>query len=63
MLLRANHSTLAAHFSIGPDGDVYVVGRTLLEHLDVTRLDGILGELYALTERWFGPAVQFLRRR
>jgi hypothetical protein len=63
MLLRANHSTLAAHFSIGPDGDLYLVGRTLLEHLDESRLDGILGELYALTERWFAPAVQFLRRR
>ena len=63
MLLRANHSTLCAHFSIGPDGDVYLAGRTLLEDLDAARLDGILGELYALTERWFALSAAFLRRR
>ena len=46
-----------AHFSIGPDGDCYLVGRTLLEHLDVAELDRIIGVLYELVERWFQPAV------
>lgn len=62
MLLRANHTTLAARFSIGPDGDLYLTGRLLLEHLDAEALDGVLGELYALTERWFQPSLRFLRR-
>src|ERR1700687_4470032 len=26
-LLQRNHATYGAHFSIGPDGDVYLVGR------------------------------------
>jgi hypothetical protein len=61
LLLRANHSMLGPRFSIGPDGDVYLVGRVLLEHLDVAALDRVLGELYALTERWFPPAIALLR--
>jgi hypothetical protein len=61
VLLRANHQTLGAHFSIGPDGDLYLVGRILLEHLDAVALDRVLGELYALTERWFAVAVSWFR--
>ena len=47
-----------AHFSIGPDGDVYLVGRVQLEHLDVAELDRIIGVLYELVERWFQPAIR-----
>jgi hypothetical protein len=57
-LLARNHVTYAAHFSIGPDGDIYLVGRTLLEHLDVAELDRIIGGLYELVERWFQPAIR-----
>jgi hypothetical protein len=57
-LLRRNHSTYAAHFSIGPDGDVYLVGRVLLEHLDTAELDRVIGVLYELTEAWFQPVVR-----
>jgi hypothetical protein len=57
-LLARNHSTYGAHFSIGPDGDVYLVGRVLLEHLDVDELDRIIGVLYELVERWFQPAIR-----
>jgi hypothetical protein len=57
LLLRANHTMLGPRFSIGPDGDLYLVGRLLLEHLDVAALDRLLGELYALTERWFPAAI------
>jgi hypothetical protein len=57
-LLERNHGTYAAHFSIGPDGDVYLVGRVLLEHLDVAELDRIVGSIYGLVERWFQPAVR-----
>ena len=57
-LLARNHDTYGAHFSIGPDGDVYLVGRVLLEHLDTAELDRIIGVLYDLVERWFQPAIR-----
>ena len=47
-----------ARFSLGPDGDVYLVGRVLLEHLTVEELDRIIGVLYELTDRWFQPVVR-----
>jgi hypothetical protein len=62
-LLRRNHTTYAAHFSIGPDGDVYLVGRTLLEHLDEAELDRIIGSLYELVETWFQPVLKLTFRR
>ena len=57
-LLERNHSMYGARFSLGPDGDVYLVGRLALEHLTVEELDRIIGVLYELTERWFQPVVQ-----
>jgi hypothetical protein len=58
-LLRRNHHGLyGARFSLGPDGDVYIVGRVLYEHLDVEELDRILGVCYELVELWFQPAVK-----
>jgi hypothetical protein len=57
-LLQRNHSLYGARFSIGPDGDVYLTGRTLLEHLDVDELDRIIGVLYELVELWFQPVLR-----
>ncbi|MGQ0826210.1 MAG: YbjN domain-containing protein [Actinomycetota bacterium] len=57
-LLRASHDMYGAHFSIGPDGDIYLVGRVLLEHLDEAELDRIIGGLYEAVERRFPAAVQ-----
>jgi hypothetical protein len=57
-LLRRNHTMYGARFSLGPDGDVYLVGRVALEHLTVTELDRIIGVLYELVERWFQPVVE-----
>ena len=57
-LLQRNHTTYGAHFSVGPDGDLYLVGRVLLEYLDVDELDRIIGALYELVERWFQPAIR-----
>jgi hypothetical protein len=57
-LLRRNHTMYGARFSIGPDGDIYLIGRLALEHLSVVELDRIIGVLYELTERWFQPVVQ-----
>jgi hypothetical protein len=63
-LLKRNHSMYGARFSIGPDGDIYLVGRLGLEHLTEDELDRIIGVLYELTERWFQAVVQlaYLRR-
>ena len=61
--LQCNHKMYGAHFSIGPDGDVYLVGRTLLEHLDEAELDRIIGSLYELVERWFQPVLDLTFRR
>lgn len=56
-LLRRNHSMYGARFSLGPDGDIYLVGRVALEHLDEQELDRIIGVLYELVETWFQPIV------
>ena len=57
-LLRRNHTMYGARFSLGPDGDIYLVGRVALEHLTTEELDRIIGVLYELTETWFQPVVQ-----
>jgi hypothetical protein len=57
-LLQRNHALYGARFSIGPDGDLYLTGRTLLEHLDVEELDRIIGVLYEIVEQWFPAVVQ-----
>ena len=56
-LLRRNHALYGARFSVGADGDIYLVGRVALEHLDTGELDRILGVLYEATERWFQAVV------
>jgi hypothetical protein len=62
-LLQRNHNTYGAHFSIGPDGDIYLVGRVLLEHLDTAELDRVIGVLYELVERWFQASISIAFRR
>jgi Putative bacterial sensory transduction regulator len=57
-LLRRNHTMYGARFSIGSDGDVYLVGRVALEHLSAVELDRIIGVLYELVETWFQPVVK-----
>ena len=63
-LLRRNHHGLyGARFSLGPDGDVYVVGRVLYEHLSEEELDRVIGVCYELVETWFQPAIKMGFRR
>ena len=57
-LLVRNHSMHGARFSIGPDGDIYLVGRLPLEHLDEHELDRVIGVLYELVETWFPTAIR-----
>ena len=61
-LLQRNHTMYGAKFLIGPDGDVYLVGRVALEHLDEGELDRIIGVLYELVETWFQPVVRLAYR-
>jgi hypothetical protein len=61
-VLRRNHDLYAARFSLGPDGDVYLTGRTALEHLTEQELDRVIGVLFELTERWFQAAVTIAYR-
>lgn len=61
-LLRRNHDLYGTRFSLGPDGDVYLTGRTAIEHLDEQELDRIVGVLFELTERWFQAAVTIAYR-
>ena len=60
---RRRAKTAVVVISIGPDGDCYLVGRVLLEHLDVDELDRIIGVLYEATERWFQPLVRMAYRK
>ncbi len=57
-LLKRNHTMYGARFSLGPDGDIYLTGRTALEHLTTDELDRVIGVLYELTEQWFQPAIR-----
>lgn len=58
-LLRRNHHGLyGARFSLGPDGDVYVVGRVLYQHLSEDELDRVIGVCYELVETWFPTAIR-----
>lgn len=62
-LLRRNHTMYGARFSLGRDGDVYLTGRTAIEHLDDEELDRIIGVLYETVETWFQPAVAIAFRK
>ena len=62
-LLSRNHDLYGVRFSIGPDGDLYLVGRVALEHLTEVELDRIIGVLYQATEQWFQPIVRIAFRR
>jgi hypothetical protein len=57
-LLKRNHGMYGARFSLGPEGDIYLVGRVALEHLSEEEIDRIIGVLYELTERYFPTVVE-----
>ena len=53
LLLRANRGAYAVSACLDRDGEVYLMGKTLLEHLDPAEIDRIIGSTYQFTERWF----------
>ena len=57
LLRRNHHEPYNARFSIGPDGDVYLTGRVLYQHLDEEELDRLIGVCYETVETWFQTAI------
>lgn len=58
LLRRNDHSLYGARFCIGSDGDIYIVGRVLYEHLTTEELDRVIGVCYELVETWFPTAIR-----
>jgi Putative bacterial sensory transduction regulator len=56
LALRANAKLVGAHFAIGVEDAVFLVGELPLRTLDEAELDRIVGSLYAYVERHF-PAM------
>lgn len=57
-LLRRNHSFVGAHFSIGPEDAVFMVGELPLAAYDEPELDRVIGSVLAYVERSFRPALR-----
>lgn len=57
LLRRNHHEPYNARFSIGPDGDIYLTGRVLYQHLDEEEFDRIIGVCYETVETWFQTAI------
>ena len=53
-----NHTMYGARFSIGPDGDLYLVGRVALEHLDRRRARPHHRRALRARRAWFQPVVR-----
>lgn len=56
LALRANAKLVGAHFAIGVEDALFLVGELPLRTLDEAELDRIVGSLYAYVERHF-PAM------
>lgn len=57
-LLLRNHRLVGAHFSIGPEDAVFLVGSVPVATLDEDALDRVIGSLYATVEQCFRPALR-----
>jgi len=50
-------SPLSRTWLIGRDGDIYLTGRVLYQHLDEEELDRLIGVCYETVETWFQTAI------
>lgn len=57
-LLRRNRGLAGAHFAIGAEDAVYLVGQVPTIGCDEEDLDRILGTVYATVEQCFRPALR-----
>lgn len=56
-LLRRNRTLFGAHFAIGAEDAVYLVGQVPLGSFDEGDLDRVVGTVYAAVEQCFRPAL------
>lgn len=57
-LLRRNRSLFGAHFAIGSEDALYLVGQVPLATFDEHDLDRVIGTVYAAVEQCFRPALR-----
>jgi hypothetical protein len=57
-LLRRNLKLVGAHFAIGAENAIYLVGQLPLALLSEEELDRIIGSLYATVEQCFRPLLR-----
>jgi hypothetical protein len=57
-LLRRNAKLYGAHFAIGVEDAVFLVGHLANEAIDEDELDRILGSMYQWVEQHFRPAMR-----
>lgn len=57
-LLRRNLKLYGAHFAIGDEDAVFLVGQLANAAVDEDELDRLLGSLYAWVEQFFRPAMR-----
>lgn len=57
-LLRRNRGLTGMALEIGAEGAIFLAGSVLVEHLDESAVDRILGSMYACVELIFRPALR-----
>ena len=57
-LLRRNLKLYGAHFAIGDEDAVFLVGQLANESVDADELDRLLGSMYQWVEQFFRPAMR-----
>jgi hypothetical protein len=57
-LLRRNLKLFGAHFAIGPEDAVFLVGQLPVAAVDDDELDRIVGTVFAAVEQFFRPALR-----
>lgn len=57
-LLRRNLKLYGAHFAIGDEDAIFLVGQLANEAVDEDELDRLLGSMYQWVEQFFRPAMR-----
>lgn len=57
-LLRRNLKLYGAHFAIGDEDAIFLVGQLANEAVDAEELDRLLGSMYQWVEQFFRPAMR-----
>ncbi|MPY95876.1 MAG: hypothetical protein GEV08_23320 [Acidimicrobiia bacterium] len=57
-LLRRNLKLYGAHFAIGAEDAVFLVGQLANDDIDEVELDRVVGSIYVYVEQFFVPAMR-----